>query len=700
MAVNFCEERLQFYQEEYPFLKTIGYSMTQAKGYLSELNQKIRMEQEKNRTIKYEEKRKKRKQHSKIQKDRKRGKDKVRNELKVIDNTYLQELKLQKRILVNYMRYLKRYHQLQYQGEQETHEQPILTSRMQQLYCQALEGNFDGFKISDFYTIYCYILEQENEDQSLLINMIEKLRELYWTVSNEEKEEAITCFRKLKQKTKYYQQKLDDKSESLRTIMRETQSICEIHDIQSTPSIEKCDPLESFLKLLLSADTSYDYIEKLIYQSLPYRDLVNFKDQNGNHILFYIQQLLFQSCQIELKNQTKDYISKEYYGKIFQLFLNHPQQTLTEEEYQQLGKNQESFITELQNHHYKKGPMIQQFLYDLYTKKEKEHPVCPTTFTPYYYGQHKNLIDEYTFAFSDGQPLDKAYSIQMTEQGTFIVKIHIVDVSSSILEDSELDCYLKDKMFKDQEFIPDSIAKPYIYLQQENDKSIAVQKGRPVLTYQVEVTGKGKILNSDVYQSMVVVNRVLFYQDIRLQDIRKDEDLFPLCYLYYANASKGQSSIGYQMEEILLSYVKKIVGNYLTSSNLPMIYHVQPEQDADLYLEYMKDSSYIFGKMEKQEAHLLHGFLKEGVNYAYLGLENIGHYALNDSFCVRLFHPCSSYIDLVTQRLIKFYFTNKDQAIDTDEIKSKLEEIVVLANEKLHQIRMENRVKKLENTAK
>lgn len=702
MAVNVCEERILKLQKEYPFLLEIGYSLKKAGEYLSNLNIQIRKEKNKNKQVEMNGNKEKRKQEKKqtAKRTRKRKTSHVPKEIEVVDQDLIEELKVKKQILVNYIRYLKRYHQIQNQNKIEAEEnQNELTSKQQTLFLQALSNDFSDFRLCDFYTIYCYALDKQ-EYQEVLVNIVQELQKLYVEARSETKEEIATYFGRLRQQTTYHLLKIDEKNRFLKELSKTLQNYRKFHTISTLTVEQSYDPLEDFLKLLLESDSSYPYLEKLLYQPHSYRDVVNFKDSQGYHILFTIQELLLTSCMLELIDQTKDYIPKEYYKRIWQLFITHPNLSLEEEERQQLHQNEEDFIEAIQLHHYKKGPIIQQFILNLSKIEEKEKIPCPETFSPCYYGDYHDLIEEYTFSLSSkGQPLDKAYSVRMTEQGTFLVKVHIVDVSATILEDSPLDAYLKDKMFKTEEFIPNNICNSYIYLQQDPKveqpflKEVLHEKKRPVMTYEMEVDDKGQILNFAVYQSMIVVNQVIDYEDVNLKEFKKDDNLYPTCYLYYA-FSDQKENMGKNLEDILLSMVKKMVKDYFAKKNVPMIYHVQGERNETLYAQYMRDSSYLFGRMNLEEARLLHNILKEDTNYAYLGLENIGHFALQDSFCIPLFHPCNSYIDLMVQRLMKYYFFNKNQILDTEDIEKMIKEVISLANERLASIRTENRVKK------
>ena len=689
MQNNYCEEKILTLQKEYPFLLEIGYSLKSAKAYLSMLNQQIDKEKNKNHHLSKEKKRAKQEK-------------KIRSEIHLVDQQLLTELKTQKQALVNYIRYLKRYYQIKQQEEIEKQEELVLTQKQQQLWLEALENNFKNFRLHDFYVIYGYALDKE-EYKSVLTNIVSNLQNLYVDANAEEKEEIAIYFSKLRQKTNSYLLHLKSKDKFLKELSKSLQDSRKLHDVSTMPLELEPDALEDFLELLLKQDTSYPYLEKLVYKPIANRDIVNYKDHNGSHILFHIQELLFESCLLELVNQTNDYIDKEFYKKIWRLFYFHPNIQLTEQEQENLNQNLEDFIEFIQQKHYKKGAEMIQFLYGLVKPKESTKISCPTSFDACYYGEYRDLTQEYTFALYEKNPncLDRAYSVTLTKQGTFLIKVHIVDVSSTVLEDSELDRYLKDKMFKTQDFIPDNILYPYIYLQQDDkqDKpfltSILDMKKRPVITYEIEVNEQGSIINSDVYQSMVVVNQAFAYQEVDIKTFRKDTNLFPACYVYAAKWGNSLENMEYKLEMAMLSYVKKIIRSYLEKYNLPMIYYLQDRRDEHLYMQYMKDSAYIFGQMRVEEAHICHSILKEDVNYAYLGLKNTGHFSLEDTFCIHAFHPCSNYVDLTVQRLIKMYFISKNRQADPVKIKDMLEELVSLGNERLEEIRKENRVKKL-----
>jgi len=703
MAVNICEERILELQQEYPFLLEIGYSLRKAKEYLSNLNVQIRKEKNKN---KQEQIYKNKEQRTKKKQDRKKAKKRktyyTQKKVEIVDQKLIEKLKNEKQILVNYIYYLKRYYQIQEQNKIELEEgKKELTRKQQALLSQAEANDFSNFRLCDFYPIYCYTLDKE-QYKSILTNIVGELQRLYISANEEEKEEISSLFGRLRQQTIYYLSKMDEKSRFLKELSKTLQNYRKIHTISILDIEPSYNPLEDFLKLLLESDSSYPYLEKLVYQPRSYDNIINFKDNQGKHIIFIIQKLLLDSCILELVNQTSDYISKEYYKKIWQLFINHPNFSLEAEEWAKLQQNEENFIKTLQEHHYKKGPIIQQFIHDLSKKEEKENHPCPETFSPCYYGNYKDLVGEYTFAISKkDQPLDKAYSVQLTERGTFLIKVHIVDVSATILEDCTLDSYLKDKMFKTEDFIPEEICKSYIYLQQDSKegqpflKETLRSKGRPVITYQIEINEQGEILNSQMYQSMIVVNQVIDEGNVNLKEFKKDDNLYPTYYLYYA-VSNSKEDIERSLEDIFFSMVKRVVAEYISKKNLPMIYHVQEQRDCTLYVQYMKESSHLFGKMGLEEARLLHDTLKEDNNYAYFGLENIGHFALQDTFCIPLFHPCSSYIDLIVQRLMKLYFLDKNSMFDVEDIEKRIKELVLLANEKLASIRMENKVKKFD----
>lgn len=263
MAVNVCEERILKLQEEYPFLREIGFSIKKAKSYLSELNIQIRQEKEKNKQLEINKsKEKKQKKKRLVKKRRKRYH--TPKEIEIVNQTLVENLKAKKKVLINYLRYLNRYHQIQYQIslEQEQERNDILTDKQQLLLVDAMNNQFDHFRLCDFYTIYTHALE-EKEYQLILSSIVNELKKRYQKANEEDKEEIAMYFGKMRQQTTSYLLKLEGKSSFLKELAKTLQNYRRLHTITTLPIEQAFDPLEDYLKLLLSSENSYDYLEKI-----------------------------------------------------------------------------------------------------------------------------------------------------------------------------------------------------------------------------------------------------------------------------------------------------------------------------------------------------------------------------------------------------------------------------------------------------
>lgn len=656
MKFNFSINKMKELVSKYPFLKPFDKEVSR------QLLEEIEREIEKLNKVINEYKKNKNNYYKEEQKLR----------LKPDVKEAILFCNFQKQILQEYLSHAKKINSFNERKAVDKDEKKEVTLSSDLLE-KAKTTEIETFKISELTSLYLYLLNTL-VDLDLLKQVAIRLMVIYGSSDSKLKEETEPLLNSLKHQTIIKRREL--KKQNKKVLVNKLKEIYSILDFKYE-EITFYDSRTDIIKYFLSNPNNYDKIKRLI-ELMP--DILNICINNKN-IIFIVLDYYFESCLIELKNQTSTYIPKEYYEKIFNLFVS---QTNFNKEYIALIQIKiEEFVEAIK--HYKKYPEILKSICNLGKQDEiktEEFGTPDYSSFGYLYRRQMDLNerieDSTTFAITslDNPYINKCYSASINEKGRVVIKVHTVDISAYVKYD-ELESYFRNKMFTGENPIfPMDIITNYL--------SFEPIIKRPAITYEIELSNKGRIISFDIYRSIVSLDKIYSYDNFRLPN----EEVAFSYYTLLNDFDLDDKDFGKNLEKMYLSKVSRAVGTYFTKKDLPCIYRVQAHQDEDEFIRNMNVLNNLMGKIDKNTAKVIYQIICEDTNRAYYASENIGHDGCGQAYFLDLFSPIDSYITLTLQKLIDDFYIN-ERKYKSEEWQQEIKKIIVLANQR----RIEHRTK-------
>ncbi len=330
----------------------------------------------------------------------------------------------------------------------------------------------------------------------------------------------------------------------------------------------------------------------------------------------------------------------------------------------------------------------------------------------------KDLRNECIFTIdgADAKDLDDAVSIKKTNNGNYLLGVHIADVSYYVKENSEIDkeaynrgtsIYLVDRVIP---MLPHKLSNGICSLNEKVD--------RLTITCEMEINKKGNIINHNIYQSVInskkrmtyeTVNQILdqnknisgyesFVYDLKLMKelagiLRKNKERrgyldFDTNELKIIVDNKGipidvkirDRGTGENLIEDFMIAANETIATYIYWLELPFIYRVHEypkSQKIESFIEFVSLLGYkLKGKNKNYHPKLIQGFLntlKDKKEFPILSSlllrcmqkavyshKNIGHYGLSSKCYTHFTSPIRRYPDTTVHRLLRVYlFENK-----------------------------------------
>ncbi|UWD34273.1 ribonuclease R [Mesomycoplasma molare] len=327
----------------------------------------------------------------------------------------------------------------------------------------------------------------------------------------------------------------------------------------------------------------------------------------------------------------------------------------------------------------------------------------------------------------DTKDFDDAISIKKTENGEFILSVHIADVSYYVKENDDVD--LEARKRGTSVYLADRVIPMLPFELSTGICSLNPKVDRFTITMECQINSKGENTWVKFYPSIINSYKRLTYNqvnDFYEGKIDFDENINTLLNNAKELAEiirkykKGQGFIDFEFEEskvILDENGKTIdivirdrntsenmiedfmvranenIAEFMSKKGLPFIYRIHPVPEAekidsfnhilkslniDVKIPYT-DSPIIFANvMEKIKDINFDNFIKinllRTMQKAIYSDKNIGHFGLASKFYTHFTSPIRRYPDLIVHRLLReFIFENKKENIDY--FKNELEEI-------------------------
>lgn len=328
------------------------------------------------------------------------------------------------------------------------------------------------------------------------------------------------------------------------------------------------------------------------------------------------------------------------------------------------------------------------------------------------YADRRDLRQEVivTMDGADAKDLDDAISLQLLSNGNYLLGVHIADVGHYVKVGSPLDREAYNR--GTSVYFPDRVIPMLPPVLSNGICSLNPQEDRLTLSCEMEIDKKGKVVNYDIFESVIKSRARMTYEDVNLilegdaALTAKYSDLKDLFFalddlrqiLYNKREKRGALMFDFPEAKVIVDddgkplEIKKriqgrgesiieecmIVANETVASeyfnrDIPFIYraHDAPPEDKILDLKDVLASCgitlgvgveeikpYTFQKIlqeieDRPEAYLLQTTILRTMSHALYDTENRGHFGLaSDCYC-HFTSPIRRYPDLCIHRVIK-----------------------------------------------
>lgn len=358
-------------------------------------------------------------------------------------------------------------------------------------------------------------------------------------------------------------------------------------------------------------------------------------------------------------------------------------------------------------------------------------------------GNRRDLREEMavTIDGADAKDLDDAIAVVNNEDGTYTLSVHISDVSYYVTEGSPMDeeaynrgtsVYLTDRVIP---MLPHALSNGICSLNPHVD--------RLTLTCQMTIDGSGKVINHEIYESVIRSKERMTYDDVYRIIEEKDEALsekyahiVPMlndmadlaAILRKKRQQRGAIDFDFKESKVLVdeegwptdvvvlerTVSERLIEEFMLAANetvaehfhwlqVPFIYriHEDPkEEKLQRFFEFLTN----FGIVVKGTSNDIHPRALQEIVDSIQGMpeepvistmllrsmqqakyvdESIGHFGLSTDFYTHFTAPIRRYPDLIVHRLIRTYLLNKDVSAKTiAHWKAELPEIAEHASDR------------------
>ena len=330
---------------------------------------------------------------------------------------------------------------------------------------------------------------------------------------------------------------------------------------------------------------------------------------------------------------------------------------------------------------------------------------------PYRKDKREDVI--FTIDGEDAKDLDDAVRVTKSENGNYILDVHIADVSYYVKENSLLD---QEALLRGTSVYMLGRVIPMLPRELSNGIcSLNAGEDRFTLSCTMEIDKNGNVVNSDVYKGIINVSKRMNYHDVQkiidgsdeqilekykdyIKDFKLMEELAKI--LKNKRAENGYLNLDIPESEIILdiegkaidvhkyetSFANEIIEQFMLIANetiaekfywleAPFIYRVHEDPDIDKVKElnkflfnfglkvkitqdkvYPKEFAKILEEVKgKEEERVISTLVLRTMKVARYEAENKGHFGIAGKYYCHFTSPIRRYPDLFIHRIISKY---------------------------------------------
>ncbi|MFH1904484.1 MAG: ribonuclease R [bacterium] len=353
--------------------------------------------------------------------------------------------------------------------------------------------------------------------------------------------------------------------------------------------------------------------------------------------------------------------------------------------------------------------------------------------------KRRNLTELTCFTIDpeDAKDFDDAVSIEKTENGSFLLGVHIADVDHYVNKNKHIDSQALSR--GTSIYLPDRVIPMLPSKLSENLCSLKPDENRLTLTIMIKIDTQGNIREYEIFESLIKSKARLSYESaeelIHSNPVRSKKNsnwaeissALKTMYKLSKILDKKRLERGYidfdvpevkisldgngkvldiQKKKRLSSHIlieefmllaNQCVAEYITKNKTPMIYRVHETPD-DLKIEdfalLAKTLNYKFDRNKSKNPKYIQRFLHKTngqkdhvlisqilltcMQKAIYSTQNVGHFGLALNCYTHFTSPIRRYPDLIVHRILKNKFKNRiDNLSEIAGIASEREQIAV-----------------------
>lgn len=473
---------------------------------------------------------------------------------------------------------------------------------------------------------------------------------------------------------------------------------------------------------LLKNPVPYYYIKRLFLLDPSFLQMRS----DGYHISVLVLKHYIESQKEELRNHKNNYIPKEYYASFFELFFKNEISDMKEEDFVELTRLKEEFISYLKEHKYKEenkldamnkiglllennkvsdlpfSDEVNSYLKELQYRNyslffddkrvrltenyvlmnQKKLDEFRTNFYEQYgmYPDENQVLETLSMKKVDYQNANSLllfipsstpycnFSVLQNSDGSSDFRIHVLDLTYYVQDGDVLDMELEENPLID-------ISK---FLKSERVDEM------PAITYQFKIHANHSVGPLKIYESIVPVLR----DRLDYSNYREDKHAKKLVAIYRKLNDGGESEVTESsLENFFFQLLEQKLCHLASDKNLPIILKGRDSNlEEDIY-RIQNGLGNLFGKMEKYTFKSFGSLFNQTLDEVHYTNEMCD----KGDFSLSLMHP-SNLIDLFNQRMFlkteKFSRLSDSQKQNIlEDFKMKSDSIVKVSNQQLGYIK-------------
>ncbi len=334
--------------------------------------------------------------------------------------------------------------------------------------------------------------------------------------------------------------------------------------------------------------------------------------------------------------------------------------------------------------------------------------------------KRRDLREEIIFTIdgADAKDLDDAVSVVKNTDGTYTLSVHISDVSHYVQENSPLDAEAFDR--GTSVYLTDRVIPMLPHKLSNGICSLNPGVDRLTLSCDMKIDHNGKVLEHEIYESVIRTTERMTYTDVYKIIEEKDEELLaryeaivPMInnmaelagILKQKRIDRGAIDFDFKESKILVdekgwptdvvirerTVAERLIEEFMLAANetvaehfhwmqVPFIYRIHEDPKAEKlqrFFEFLTN----FGVIVKGTGNKVHPRALQEIVESIAGLpeetvistmllrsmqqakylnESLGHFGLSTEFYTHFTSPIRRYPDLIVHRLIRTYLLEKD----------------------------------------